>query len=266
MNRTSRFSCIHLYGKGILTFLLVIPWLINSCISQRDLEYIRKDTKTPIAFDEAKYADYLLRPNDALYIKISSVDDASSNIFAQADEMTGSIDPYSAYLNSYTIDREGFVQLPVIGMIKASGKTTMQVSQIIKDSVENILSMPVVTVKLVNQYVSILGEVNNPGHFVFSQDKFTIFNALGMAGDITPYGDRKHVIITRNEFGKTTKRSFDLTNPNILSSDYYYIQPNDLIYIKPMRKRIWGVEEFPFSLIMSTITTGLVIYTFINQQ
>jgi len=240
-------------------------FFFNSCITQRDLEYMKKDKHTPVVVNEAAFAEYKLQPSDALYIKISSLDDAASNVFAQSGGVQTTLDPYSAYLSSYTVDQEGFVNLPVIGKIQASGKTTVQVTELIKDSVKNILSLPIITVKLVNQYVSVLGEVRNPGHYVYSQDKLTIFNALGLAGDIAPYGNREHVTLIRNENGKTIRVNFDLTNPKVLTSDYFYIQPNDLIYVKPMKKRIWGMETIPFALIFSTITTGLLIYTIIRQ-
>lgn len=266
MNRKSQFSFIHSCPNAILIVLLVIPFLLNSCVTQRTLEYIHKSPKSQAVYSEAAFSDYLLQPSDALYIQISSLDDAASNVFAQSGGSQSALDPYSAYLNSYTIDRDGYVRLPVIGRILVSGKTTLQVTELIRDSVENILSLPVISVKLVNQYVSVLGEVRSPGHYVFSQDKLTIFNALGMAGDITSYGNRKQVNLTRNVSGKIISKSLDLTSPDILSSNYFYIQPNDLIYVKPIRKRFWGMEQFPFTLILSTITTGLVIYTFIQQQ
>jgi polysaccharide biosynthesis/export protein len=226
---------------------------------------MQKEKHTPAIVNEAAFSDYHLQPSDALYIQISSLDDAASNVFAQSGGTQTTLDPYSAYLSSYTVDQEGYVQLPIIGKIKASGKTTVQVTELIKDSVKSILSLPIVTVKLVNQYVTVLGEVRNPGHYVYSQDKFTVFNALGMAGDVSPYGNREKVTLIRNESGKTIRINFDLTSPNILTSNYFYIQPNDLIYVMPMRKRIWGMEEIPFALIFSTITTGLLIYTIIVQ-
>lgn len=240
--------------------------ILCSCVTYRNLEYLDKDKKTPSLISEPEFSEYRLQSNDALYIQITSIDDASSNIFAQSIGQQGTIDQYSAYLNSYSIDQDGYIQLPVIGKIKALGKTTIQVSEIIKDSVENILSLPVITVKLVNQYVSILGEVMAPGHYIYSQDKLTIFNAIGLAGDITPYGNRKQVILMRNENGNTNRINLDLTSSDILSSKYYYIQPNDLIYVKPLRKRVWGFEQFPFALIFSTVTTGIVVYTFIQRQ
>ena len=259
----------HTYGNKSLIIVffvaLFISFLISSCVSQRNLEYLQNEKNLHGPYNEAEYADYHLKPNDALYIKIRSLDDATSNVFAQsAEERT--LDPYGAYMNSYLVDNEGYVQLQVIGRIYVSGKTTTQVGELIKDSLINVLSLPMVTVKLVNRYVSVLGEVRNPGHFVYSQDKFTIYNALGLAGDISAYGNRRDVILTRNENGKNTVIRLDLTRQDILSSPYYYVQPNDFIYVKPMKKRIWGMEQFPFSIIFSTITTGLLIYTIIQQQ
>lgn len=252
---------------GILQlFALLVSVGISSCVTQRNLEYMRKDNATPTVYNAPLFSDYKLQNDDALYIHITSLDDASSNVFGQNAMQQGGMDQYGAYLSSYTIDQNGYVQLPVIGKIKALGKTTNEVSELIRDSVQNILSMPTVTVKLVNQNVSVLGEVHAPGHYVFNQDKLTIFNALGLAGDLTEYGDRKHVSLVRFENGKNVRYIFDLTDPNVLSSSVYYIQPNDLIYVKPIKKRIWGMQEFPFSLLLSIVTTTLVVVTFIQQQ
>jgi polysaccharide biosynthesis/export protein len=259
------FNSFHAYRKSLQMIMLAFASLLSSCITQRNLEYMKKEKHTPVAVNEAAFSEYRLQSSDALYIHISSLDDAASNVFAQPGGTQTTLDPYSAYMSSYTIDQEGYVQLPVIGKIQASGKTTVQVTELIRDSVKNILSLPVITVRLVNQYVTVLGEVRVPGHYVYSQDKFTIFNALGVAGDISPYGNREQVTLIRNENGKTIRVNFDLTKPEILTSKYFYIQPNDMIYVKPMKKRIWGMEEIPYALIFSVITTGLLIYTIIVQ-
>lgn len=265
MNLGRKFSLYNFRTYHIL-MLVIFSICVSSCVSQRNLEYMRKDNKTPTLYDEPSFPEYHLQTNDALFIQINSVGDAASNVFTQSSMQQGSIDQYGAYLTSYNIDQNGYVLLPVIGKIHVLGKTTNEVSEMIKDSVQNMLSLPTVTVKLVNQYVSVLGEVNSPGHYIYSQDKMTVFNAIGLAGDISPFGDRKHVTLVRNENSKNVSIIFDLTDPNILSSSNYYIQPNDLIYVKPLHKRIWGTQEFPFSLLMSIITTGLVIVTFMQQQ
>jgi polysaccharide export outer membrane protein len=119
-------------------------------------------------------------------------------------------------------------------------------------------------VKLVNRYVSVLGEVKNPGHFSYSQDKFNIYDAIGLAGDITDYGNRTKVILVRNENGENLRINIDLTKSEILTSDYFFMRPNDIIYVVPLRKKFWGFNQFPFSLLLSAITTGLLIYTIVK--
>lgn len=265
MKPQSRYCNYHNSQIKLFITGLILPFLLFSCVTQRNLEYMRDKNDTVTSYKEASYPDYQLKPNDALYIQINSLDDAASNVFAQSSAQQ-TLDPYGAYMSSYKVDKEGYIQLPVIGKIQVSGKTTSQVSDLIKDSVVNILSLPTVTVRLVNQYISVLGEVRTPGHFVYSQDKFTIFNAIGLAGDINEYGNRREVILIRNENGMNNKIRIDLSRADIVSSPYYFIQPNDLIYVSPLRKRFWGFQEFPFELIFSTITTSLLIYTLIEQQ
>lgn len=247
-----------------LFYLIVTTIFFSSCITQRDMEYINHINKTVVSFDEAIIEDYVIKPNDDLFIQISSLDDVSSNIFsgtnAQQSLQMGSMQAYGASLVSYTIDKEGSLHLPVVGTLYVEGKSLAQVSMLIQESLKNVLSQPVVSVKLVNRYVSILGEVRNPGHFTYAKEKITIFDVLSLAGDITVYGNRKEVILTRNEDGKNHRICIDLTDSDVLSSNYYYIRPNDIIYVKPLQKRFWGLREFPYTVILSTITTALLIY------
>jgi polysaccharide export outer membrane protein len=165
---------------------------------------------------------------------------------------------------SYSIDKDGYLLLPLIGKILVKDKTISEVSVILKDSLNHILNQPVVTVKLVNRYVSVLGEVRNPGHFPYSQDKLTIYDAIGLAGDITDYGNRTKVMLIRNENGENLRINIDLTKSEILTSDYFFMRPNDIIYVVPLRKKFWGFNQFPFGLLLSAITTGLLIYTIVK--
>lgn len=255
-------------GAGFLFLVSVFSLLISSCVTQKDVEYLQDKTKTAKTFNEAPVGDYRLKPNDELYIQITSLDDAAANIFSASGSQQmyyiATIQPYGASLISFTIDKEGYVLLPVIGKIQVKDKTTSEVSELIKTSLTNILSQPVVTVKLVNRYVSVLGEVKNPGHFAYAQDKLTILDAIGLAGDITDYANRSEVILTRNENGKNIRIPVDLSKSEILASNYYYIRPNDIVYVKPMRKKFWGMREFPYNVILGTITTALLIYTVVK--
>ena len=253
------------------TFFIFIV-LFSSCVSQRNVEYLRdKSTqKGDIkSFNDAQVPDYKIKPKDELYIQIRSLDDPSTNVFQQLGVQEGGnisyIQPYGASLMSYLVDKEGFIKLPVLGNIHVENKTVPEVSILLHDSLEHILSNPTVIVKLVNRYVSVLGEVQQPGHFSYSQEKLTVFDALGIAGDITEYGDRNDVILARNEDGQNLRISIDLTSSELMASEYYYIRPNDMLYVKPMPKKFWGMRHFPFQILLSSLSTAVLLYTVFGQ-
>jgi polysaccharide export outer membrane protein len=245
-----------------LLISLMVLVALSSCVTQRKVEYLQDSDQNIKPFKEAEFGDYKLKPSDELYIQISSLDEAAANAFATASQQLyiASIQPYGASLISYTIDKQGYLLLPVIGKVLVKDKTISEVSQILKDSLNHILNQPVVSVKLVNRFVSVLGEVRNPGHFAYSQDKLTIYDALGFAGDITDYGNRNKVILIRNTDGQNIRINVDITKSDVLASEYYNLRPNDIVYVAPLRNKFWGMRQFPFTILFSTLTTGLLIY------
>jgi polysaccharide export outer membrane protein len=246
----------------------IIFFILTGCVTQKDLEYIQSKDKNIRAYKAADFEDYKLKPSDELYITITSLDEVNANVFSnggtQQTLTTSSIQPYGASLVAYTINKEGYLLLPVVGSVYVKDKTLSEVSVMLKDSLINVLNQPLVTVKLVNRYVSVLGEVKFPGHFPYSQDKLSIYDALGLAGDMTIYANRQEVVLSRNENGQNIIIRLDLTKPQILESNYYYIRPNDMIYIMPMQKRIWGMSEFPFAIILSALSVTLLFYSVIK--
>lgn len=249
-------------------FVGIILLMLSGCVTQSELEYVKRDDRSPKSFKEADVPDYRLKPNDELYIQITSLDEVASNFFnSQGNQQlinVGGMQPYGASLVSYAINTEGFLMMPLIGTVYVKDKTLAQVREMLTDSLVNVLSQPNVTVKLVNRYISVLGEVRNPGHFPYAQERLTVFDAVSAAGDITKFGNRKEVMLARNENGSNMLISIDLTRPEILESKYYYLRPNDMIYVKPLKKRIWGTSEFPFSLILSTLTFTLLFYSVVK--
>jgi polysaccharide biosynthesis/export protein len=247
--------------------LLSVVLILSSCATQKQLEYIQTRGKEKKEFSKIELVEYTIKTNDELYIQISSLDETASNVFKGSERSTyGSMDAYSASLISYTVDKNGFVDLPVLGKIQVQGKTVTQVVAMLKESLVNILSQPVVTVKLVNRNVSVLGEVRNPGHFIFSQGTISIFDAVGLAGDITDYGNRKKVILLRRENDHLTKTTLDLTKTDILESPYFYVRPNDIVYVKPLRNKLYSFRPLPFSIILSSITTGILVLSYMNTN
>jgi len=264
MNSKSHLNKNLFNSVYLFLFQCFVVLLFSSCVSQKEVEYLQENAEQIQIYDEAFINDYKLKPKDELYIQISSLDDPSANIFSSSRDQqftnSGNIQPYGASLISYTIDKEGLILLPVIGIISVKDKTIQQVSEIITNSLANILNQPMVSVKLVNRYVTVLGEIQRPGQYVYTQDKITIYDALGLAGDIMDYGNRNEVIIIRNEDGKNKRILVDLTQSDLLASNFLYLRPNDIVYVKPLKKKFWGMRQFPFAIILSTITAGILLY------
>ncbi|MCG8582533.1 MAG: polysaccharide export protein [Bacteroidales bacterium] len=258
-------NCLNYIKWSLALFLVIISC---SCVTQKNLEYVQGDDSDIQSFEEALIEDYRLQPKDELYIKVTSLDDPSAQIFS-SNNSSGylenvSIQPYGASLFSYVIDKEGNITLPVLGDINVKDKTTKEVSDIILSSVVKILNQPAVSVKLVNRNVTVIGEVQRPGQYNYTLDKFTVYDAIGLAGDITIWGDRNKVVIIRNQNGKNLRIPISLTDQNILASNDLYVHPNDIIYVKPMRKRFWAINEFPYAILISTITAGILFYSVIE--
>lgn len=243
--------------------MIVLVIVMSSCVGQSKVEYLQDRDKNIKSFEEAEYPDYRLKPNDELYIQINSLDEGAANVFSNTSNQqynSNAMSPYGASLMSYSIDKDGYLLLPVIGSLLIKDKTIKEVTTIIRDSLSHILNQPVVSIKLVNRYISVLGEVKSPGHYPYSQDKLTIFDAIGLAGDITDYGNRSKVILIRNENGDNIRANLNLSRSEILASGFYYLRPNDIVYVKPLKNKFWGMREFPFSIVFSAITTGLLLY------
>ncbi|HEX3008640.1 MAG TPA: polysaccharide biosynthesis/export family protein [Bacteroidales bacterium] len=210
------------------------------------------------------YKDHVLRPYDEVYIQISGLGEEASNVIPNNSSGVGSMSATGANLSSQMIDKEGFLTIPIVGKVMAKDKTIEELEVILKESLVNILNQPIVEVKLVNKRFSVVGEVSTPGNFSYSQERLTIFDALGMAGDITKYGNRKKVILVRNENNINTITEINLLKADILASEFYYLRPGDILYVKPLRSKAYGITEFPYGLILSLLSTTLIFLNFAN--
>jgi len=260
---------VYFYGRSIAIALIVALPLFTSCISQHSVEYLQnKSNDTIRAFREASLDNYKIQPDDELFIQVNSLDDPFANAFLTSSGQQplngGNVQPYGASLISYSVDKDGFLILPVIGKLSVAGKTLTEISETITASLTKVLRQPTVIVKLVSRYVSVLGEVRNPGRYPYSQEKITVLDALGMAGDITDYGNRKEVILVRNENGVNNRIILNLASSEVLSSGYFYIRPNDIVYVKPLQRKFWDLRLFPYGTIISTVTAAILMWSLLD--
>jgi polysaccharide export outer membrane protein len=205
----------------------------------------------------------LIMPFDKLYIKVISIDPQTSQIFNATEEMRSGV---NNGIIGYLIDEKGNVDFPFVGNINVASLTTAQAAEKIQKALSDYVPNTSVTVKYVDNQVTVLGEVKQQGVFPFIQDKLNIYEALGLGGGLTQYGDRKKIILIRNEGPKIMHYRLDLSDSKIAGKDYYYILPNDVIVVEPLKALSSSYQNITYTTILSSITTLIAVLLFTNVK
>jgi polysaccharide export outer membrane protein len=203
---------------------------------------VDKEMKT--IYDNPRTTTYRIQTGDHLYIRVYSVDPKTSKFF-QADFPYLMNSTYQ-YLNTYVVDEFGYVSFSFIEKLYVKGLSIPEVQQAIQTQLDEYFKDATAYVKLVNFQVGVLGEVNTPGNFTITQDQINVFQAIGLAGGITDYGNFEEVKLVRQTQNGSEMYLLDLTNNRILESPYYYLMPNDVIYIEPRSGKSWAYSQFPY--------------------
>jgi polysaccharide export outer membrane protein len=201
--------------------------------------------------------DNLIKQGDELYIRVTSADETQTSFNQSRLDMVQ--DPS---VISYTVDEGGYIKLPYINRIKLTGLTLMEASDHIEDELSQYLLYPSVFIRFVNNKVTILGEVRTPGVYVFNYKSINIMQAIGYANDIGTFGNRRKVLVIREEGEYRSRYYVDLTSDNLLASPLYMVQSNDIIYVEPLRSKKWGLDTFPYDLVLSIASLTIVVLTF----
>ena len=234
-------------------------------IARRDDIHARQPEPGAASFQQSNRTD-AHQGLRRIVCEVTSFDNGNMNFMNNdGSRISGGRSEADLALISYTVNPDGQINLPLIGLISVKNLTTSQAALQIEKELTGYLSTPSVKVSYVNKNITVLGFVKTPGRFQYVSDHLNVFQALGMAGDIQEYGDRKSVTIIRNENGKIEKFAIDLTTETILGSQQFYLQSNDIVYVKPMKKRHWGVQTFPWALTLSSITTFVLILNYIEK-
>lgn len=170
----------------------------------------------------------------------------------------------SPRIQSYIVNKDGDIVMPVIGKLNVAGKTTREIEQMIVSRVSQAVKDPFVRVQLLGFYVNVMGEVKEPQRIHVAGERFTLLDALSAAGDLTEYGDRSNVLVVRDEDGKQAYHRFDLADSNIFSSPYFYLQQNDVVYVEPNQIRIDNSKynqnnAFKLSVISTIVSAASVV-------
>ena len=191
--------------------------------------------------------------------------DPKTSKFFQTD-MPTLMNPTYLYLNSYMVDDEGYINISFIDRMFVKGMTLEEVKKKIQKTLNDYFKETTVSVKLVSFQVSVIGEVNSPGNFTIDKDQINILQAISMAGGFKDFGNNKKITLVRQTLKGSDIFYLDLSNKKILESDYFYLLPNDLIYVEPLKAKTYLFTQFPYGLVFSTISFGLSILIYFKVK
>jgi polysaccharide export outer membrane protein len=252
-----------------LLFLLVCAGLFfASCVPTKDLIYLQdkdhSESKSPIAPVVSK--PYRLQVNDIVSVSIKALDPKLVAIFSPMKNETGEITKTETglYFEGFTVNDHGNIRMPILGEVNVIGLTLEELrTKIESELLEKYFNKEAnifVTVKLAGLRYTVNGEIASPGTKTLFQEKVNILEAIANSGDITITGDRKAVTVIRQTPGGTEMHDIDLTDIKAMQSPYFYIQPNDYIYIKPLPQKSWGTGKTGIES-LGTIITVLTLVT-----
>lgn len=258
---------------GRVTSLLLTIFAFASCVTQKQLTYFREvDSNTADSVNKVfeSQIDPVIKAGDALTITVSALDQEAvvpynlpTVVFSApgTEQLTT-----TQSLQYYIVDAEGKIEFPVLGTLNVLGMKTTEVAIMIEDKLSTQVKDPMVLVRLINAKVTVMGEVNKPGQYTMPNGRMTLLDALGAAGDLSPYGQRDNVLITRETNGKLEFHRLNLNSDELFTSPYYYLQQNDVIYVSPNKVRAINSTNINLwlSLVSTVASATTVVVTVVN--
>ena len=254
--------------ENTLKFILGGVLLLTSCTDSKKVAYFNgvQDSilKTAISASEP-----IIQKNDLLSIVVTSLNPDANMIFNSANE-SSHIAGETTITAGYLVNSDGNIQYPILGSIHVAGLTKKQLTAYFLQQLvdKKLLIDPVVTIRFLNFRVTVLGEVARPGLITVPNEKVTILEALGLAGDLTIYAKRDNLLLIREqENGDKMIKRIDLSSSDILSSSYYYLKSNDVIYVEPNANKIASVSRSVqlMPIILSGISLLVVVLYQVNK-
>ncbi len=252
--------------SGYSALLLLLPWW--GCVSHTELLNFNTGQPFPDSLSAIyNLTELVIQPDDLLSIKVKALDMEAATPYNLDLESTqgnaaNALQSTRALLG-YLVDKEGNIDFPQIGTIRAAGKTTYALKQELETALRPYLNDPVIQVRFFNFRVTLLGEVSRPGTFVIPTERVSILDAIGQAGDLTPYANRTNILLIREQQGKRQYIRLNLQDRNIFNSPYFYLVQNDLIYIEPVELKTATIRDqsqriAPWISVVGTIITLII--------
>lgn len=265
----AHLACLKMINQRLLLSCFLLSILFSSCIPFKDIPYLQETGEN--SYEVVKPSTvYKIKPADLLNIKIKFVTTSSkdyfeagnANIGAGGGQGTGS--PL-IYFSGFMVDQEGTIDLPQLGKLSVAGKPTGQIALEIEEKLKSYVKFNDVDVKLANFRVTLLGEVGLPGVQYIYEEQYTLLNAIANAGGLTDFSNRKKIRLIRETEKGVKTIWFDLTDPKSLSSEYFYLLPNDTIYVEPLKAKINRANIQNASIGLSVVSILVTLITLFSR-
>ena len=228
------FAQIKIMGLNKLFFIAILLFC-TSCASKKDIYYFQDiDTTTY----ENIFTFQNIQPADILDLQIRALDPESVQIFQRQPMVMAQQQFQNRTIDGYVVGEDGNIHIPILGVINTSDHTTQSLAIAIQEALSSYIKNPTVNVRILNFRFSVLGEVAMPGTFTSVQERISLPQALGLAGDLTINGDRTHLLLIRDQDGQKLNQVIDLTKSEFLQSEFYFLKQNDIIYVRPNNAKI----------------------------
>lgn len=245
-----------------MVIILLFIFTFSSCITNRDLEYIRSNKEIKKA--KANKQDYRLQQGDLISVQISTTTQQQHDFFNKENTSNSQLMIQNPYLYGYIINEEGNLDLPSFGKVKAAGFTLRELENVIKNIAVSYFESPVIKLNIINFEITILGEVNHPGTFKIVDPEVNILYALSLSGDMTQFGNRRKVKVIRNENELNRVFYVDLTKKGVLNNSDFMLQPHDIIYVAPLNKKFYAFNNI--TNVVSMALSAVTLYLLINRN
>lgn len=248
----------HLRGLGVFVLSVV---LLTSCYNYRSIGLLQENNSRLPAYEPVEFEEYRLRVNDEVIFRLISSDATISRLL-QSDQYAST----GQQVISYRIYPDGTIDLPYIKSIQVKGLTLAEAARVVEQRFRELLPDAAITLALANKNFTVIGQAGS-GIFPIYKERLTIYQALSMSGELHPTGDHKRVRILRESDKGTEIFEFDIRPVSVINSKYYYIYPNDVIYVQKARSSFWKVDSYGsfIGLITSSLTLMLTVFYYTKQ-
>ncbi len=256
--------------RSYLFFSISIAvFLLSACTSHKELVYLQETGDVPPEhFYPTDQPEYKIQNQDVLYIKVLTLNQEVSDLVNSTPSYSSNLftNEASLYIYGYDVSDSGYVEIPVIGKVEVAGKTISQAKQAIQEKSNIYLKDATVILKLISFKYSVFGEVLRPGVYYNYNNQLTVLEAISMAGNLTDFGNREKITVIRPTRQGTQTFRLDLSDKNILTSEGFFLLPNDIVYVEPTKGKSFRVNIPTFSLLLSSVSTFILLLNFISIQ